>query len=711
MLNLLGRLHARPTADFEHIAAFWRVPLEDGPRHRQIGQLYRAMTDPRAVRDVWQALDATGQDVVRALSLGDDISSTTPRLAVRLEIDEALMAKTALRLHGAGVLARQGDEEPAAKDEDAAFFAPRELALLFRRVLDEIDAGDLSTTPLRALLALLDDAEVEAAARIWGTRVIPGLRQRDDLEAQILRHVEEPDRVTAVASQLNEDAKAIWLHLRGQPEGLSIDLASAARSADLTRNDPATRQRLRQALAAAEESLLIWHTYVAGERKLFVPHEIRAPRTGRPELPPLTPVIAVTVPEARWLPEDVLAWDLLTVVRELSMPGAPEMSDPADVPRPWLRHLHHRLWRRDEVGPPPGYVAFLLSLARAEALIVPRDEDEDALTVAPSARSWRDLSFPRQTDLLRQRWLSHPDWIEGQGRGDVAVWGTDWRGFRRRLLAHVAALPDAEGEAVDDEGPWYTVEAVAAWIAARDPQLLGPTFTVASARRGEQADDTERRRAAIAESVIVTLETALHWFGVVRLSAVAGQPLLMQQVTQQGTHQEPQRDSPGNGAGSPLQVAPDGGITLRQPTPLRVWSLGVFAEPERLDRLCRYRLTEASFARALAAGFDQQQVSTFLARQGGASLPQPVVERLTTWARQYRRVRLYRAIVVAPDDAHALDTLRRIAASAGAPVRSLGERQLLIELAAGEEEALLTEIEAAGYAAQWGEDALTIRAT
>ena len=708
MLNLLGRLHSRPSADFVRIAAFWRIPLHDAPRHRQIGQLYRAMTDPRAARDVWENLDAAEQSVMRALALGDEVLLRVPRLAEQLGSDQSTVQQAVQRLYDAGMVARQSNEASGNEDETAHIFAPRELALLFRRIHDEIDAGDLSTTPLRALLALLDDTEVEEAARTWGTRVIPGLRQRDDLEGQILRHVEDSERVAAVVRQRHDDARAIWHYVRGQLEGLSVDLADVAKTTDLSRNDPATRQRLRDALAELEESLLVWHTYVDGQRKLFVPREIRVPHPDRPEMPPLTPVIAVTVPEASWQPTDALAWDLLTVVRELSMPGAPAIDDTSDLPRAWLRHLHRRLWRRDDSGPPAGYVSFLMELARAEELLVPRAEDDAVLTVAPSARAWRDLSFPRQTELLRQRWLGHPDWIEGRGRDDLAIWGADWRGFRRRLLAQLAAVPEPETEAAGDGGSWYPVEAVATWIAARDPDLLGPTFTVATARRVEHPgdDQAERRRSAIAESVALALETAVPWFGIVRLSAVAGQPLLLQIASAD----EKPLDRPATDVGAPLHVDAGGVIALRQPTPLRVWSLGVFAEPEQLDRISRYQLTEASFGRALAAGFDREQVETFLARQGGTALPQPVVERLTSWVRQYRRVRLRRALIVEADDLRAVETLRRLALASGASVRALAERELLIEIAADREQTLLAEVEAAGYAAQWSEEPVALGA-
>ena len=48
MRNLLGRLNTRPPDDLARIAGFWGIPLPtgEGTRHRQVGALYRAMTEP-----------------------------------------------------------------------------------------------------------------------------------------------------------------------------------------------------------------------------------------------------------------------------------------------------------------------------------------------------------------------------------------------------------------------------------------------------------------------------------------------------------------------------------------------------------------------------------------------------------------------------------------------------------------------------------------
>jgi hypothetical protein len=110
-------------------------------------------------------------------------------------LPEAEAREVAIRLYRSGMLAREGDTQELPVGAVPRLFLPRELVQVFRRVQDEIDAGDLSGSSLRVLLEMLDDTEIEEAATIWGIRVIPGLRRRADLIGQILRQVASPDRM------------------------------------------------------------------------------------------------------------------------------------------------------------------------------------------------------------------------------------------------------------------------------------------------------------------------------------------------------------------------------------------------------------------------------------------------------------------------------------------------------------------------------------
>jgi hypothetical protein len=138
-------------------------------------------------------------------------------------------------------------------------------------------------------------------------------------------------------------------------------------------------------------------------------------------------------------------------------------------------------------------------------------------------------------------------------------------------------------------------------------------------------------------------------------------------------------------SGPAVVLDPSGTIELRQPSPLRVWSLSAFADVERLDRVAIYRLTEDSIDRALTSGFDVRQIQSFLAAQSGTEVPPEVEERLAAWTRGLRRVRLRRAVIATPDDPGLVDELREIAHAHDMTTGELGE-SLLIALPALEGE-------------------------
>jgi hypothetical protein len=454
----------------------------------------------------------------------------------------------------------------------------------------------------------------------------------------------------------------------------------------LVATDARSAQRQRAALADLESSLLLWHTFHAdGSRWLFAPAEFRLPgRSLATTLPPLAPVNAGDLVTPSWRPSDALAWDLLTLLRELTDPDAPPWPATGDPPRSRLRRLNQRFWHRADDTPPPGYVELLLALAEADGLVQRDDGHHATFTIGPGARRWRDQSFAAQSERLRWWWLAATDWVEGRSLGEVEVWGADWRGARRRLLTLLGDPTIGLAPAT-----WVTLDSVAARIAAHDPTLLGSTVTVAMARQAPPIEpgigDNPARQAAVAEVVRIALATAFAWFGLVELADVPGHTRALR-VTDAGLaasrRQSPPSVTPAPTAKSdpPLTINADGAISLREPTPLRVWSLSAFADLERLERIAVYRLTAEALARALAAGFDLEQVTTFLAKQADQPVPATVAAKLREWALAVRRVRLRRAIVVSPDDVDSLPEITRLLAEANLPIRQIGERELLVEL-------------------------------
>jgi hypothetical protein len=712
MRNLLGRLHARRLPELLRIAEAWSVPLYVESKSEVVGALYRAMIDPRTMRDVWDRLDPPERAMVTALTDASDaeMAPTVDELAARLEVAAPEAREMALRLYRAGILARDGDDEPLPIGAVPRLLLPRELALQVRRIQDEMAAGNLAQSPLRVLLELLDDAELEAAAKIWGLRTVPGVVRRRDLAVRLLRLVNDPTRVERVVRGRGRDAGAVWKAVNAAPG--PVPLTDVAAGAGLGGSDTVAVSRLRAALAELEGALLVWHAYRSdGTRWLFVPTEIRNPRESQASvLPELVPIEIEQGAAPTWRHPDAVAWDLLTLLRIVSSPQTPVWEASESPPRWLLRAVAPRLWFGGKDGPPVGYLELLQALALVEGVLTIDDDSRPRRIVAgPHARGWRGSAFNAQTIRLRERWLRLPRWVEGEPADAVDVWGADWRGMRPRLLT---ALADPEIGMIPIL--WATLESAASRLAARHPRLLGPSFTAATARLGGEAgagvDQEEARAAALSDVVALELGGPFVWFALAETVDRPGQARAIR-LTETGValakrQPEPAEDDAGVSV-APLVVDHSGEITLQSPSPDRVWALSAFSELVDLGRQSHYRLTPGSLGAALAAGVELDQIVRFLERGSRQRLPKDLATNLTTWARGFRRVGMRRAVILRPDDSAERPVLIQSLAEAGWTAEPLGDLAVLVSLAPDApdadqgEEALIATLREAGHAPQW----------
>jgi hypothetical protein len=715
MRNLLGRLHARRLPELLRIADAWSVPVAGESKGDIVGALYRAMTDARTMRDIWDRLDEDEQAIAATLADAADASAapTIGELAAHLGSPEASVREVALRLYRMGILAREGDDEPLPIGVSPRLILPREIALNIRRVQDEMAAGDLTRAPLRVLIELLDDAEVEEAGRIWGMRSVPGVARRRDVASRLLRLVNDRARVDRAARTRTRDAAAIWQVVRAAEE--PVPLAEAAHRASLAGARARDAARLREALAELEGALLVWHTYRPdGSRWLFVPAEIRNSEAAPPvDIPPLVDVELAPGTAPAWRHPDAVAWDLLTVLRLIADPRAPAW--PAGEPPPrWLsRAAAQRFWMGGPEGMPAGYLELLRVLGEAEGVLAVAEEAKPPRLVAGSAaKAWRAEPFAAQTARLRERWLQLPQWVEGEPAGIVEIRGADWSGMRTRLLA---VLVDA---AIGlSPGAWVTLDSLAARIAAHVPALLGPSFTAATARMGGEVgagvDEEEARRAALSDVVALELGGACAWFRIVETVAPPGRPRAVR-LTERGARLAAQRPmSPeleASEAEAPLRIDESGEVTLRFASPERVWALSAFAEPVDLGAESHYRVTERSIAGALAAGSTVRQIVTFLERGSRQPLPEGLAANLAAWSRRHQHLRLRRALLIRCEEVAQRAPLARLLRRGGWQSEPVGEHGLLALLpddaddSLHAEEALLAALHDAGFHPDWGDD-------
>ncbi len=729
--NLLGRLNARSPGDIIRIAERWQIPLSGNDARRHVGALYRAMTDVRAARTFYAHLTPEPAAIVASLAVAPSGLRALADIADLVSLPEDATRDAAVWLFYAGVLAREGDRQELPVGATPRLFLPRELEQVFTRVMDEIELGDMRQETVRSLMSILDDGDIEEAARAWGLQVIPGLRSRDQLTEELLRLMDDSDRIKRVSGTLSQDGTALWEAVREASERdggmvLSDALTETGLLPSGTRSprDAQSAARILQALQDVERRLLVWHSDDNdGRRWLFEPYEVRHPGTRPRTLPldPLTPVPGDEVAADPPCHPHALAWDLLTLMRELASHRSPVWQPGDPLARAWQRQINGRLWFAGEQTPPDGYTGFLLSLALMIGIIEPAAKPSrsgaEKGAFRPQAtvkmRSWRSERFSEQTAELRRAWRDHDDWIEGRERDEIEVWGAQWPNVRVKLLDALSSL---------EAGIWFRCREVARHLAEQVPGMVGSSFTVASARGGDDRDGSDGRIAKVTQIIVSELETAFRWFGLIEsgITGAGAERARVIRLTEAGRlaadNFEVVPSDEARVAGSelaedaPVLTVDDPGVVeLLRPAPLHIWSLSAFSDPIALKPHARYELTAPSLGRALGAGFDLDQVITYLRRQSGQPISDAVLSNLRGWTAGYRRVRLRRMVVVQPDEPALLDELESVLQGEGF---ALGDRlpdggALRVYLpdtgddVAGAEERLQRALRANGYAGQW----------
>lgn len=640
MRNLLGRLLQRSPSELERIARFWGIELGSGDRHADVSHVYRTMTDIWAVRDAWERVSEDGKALIRALDEHDGAACPPAQLALETGIDSTEAIPELRTLYDIGIISTDDLKKGEVDSPERAVFLPREMGLMIERVEAERSAPSPHEMPLDELLAIAPYPEIEEAAGAWGARVIPALHARGELVGIIREQLGRAERVDRMVASLSEPARNLWLRLKRVDGVALLDDLLAPDDVPLL-----VRRRILRELAAP---LLLWHGYDdRGRRLAIIPRAILNPAPVEVEPPPdLMSIDSADVLEPEWIFPYAAAWDLLTILRDVTT-TRPRWKPFAEGDQAIVRRLRRRLWRtdRESMDLPTGYIPFIV---RIGAMMGVLREDDDRALPGDAASSWREHAFTSASQRMVAAWTHAEEWIEGRERVDAVLYGASWPAMRRGLIQALGEL---------DEGQWYDQTRFIQRLLKTQPGLLRQARVTASTtprrHRIEPTPDAQDRREQILTLVIgTTLETACVWLGLIERSRMlAGRDTVLRLTPFgrwiAGKRVEPSTPPLGD---TPFEVGGNFQVLLYRPTPRRVWALSAFAELQTLDRVSTYTLTAEALVRALAGGVDLDQIIGLLERQNGGPLPQNVAYTLKEWDRGYRRVWLRRAVVLVPDE-------------------------------------------------------------
>ena len=639
--NLLGRLNARSYEDLGEIAAAWRVPVSSRDRGTQVSALYRAMTRPTIMREMWDGFSPQTRSLVQTVIAAGDDGLTVDEVSEQSGLPQETVRAELGTLYRSGLIASEGSILTLPVGESPIVFVPRELATAIANVVEELERGDISNLPFVDLIALRPDRDLFEAADLLRLDYVPGLATRSDISDLLAQRLTNPTARMQMIDGLSHDVRTMWDRLQSAPPGTPISVESL-----ISQGNDRTHFGRLTALNDLEDRMLIWPTVMNGARSMFVPVPGEAEVSGAIPKP-----LVSNFQQIAWRPESPIAWDLTVLLQRLIGPLASPDLDPLELSVDESAMIARMLWNATDGVIPPSYLATLLDLAAALALVEEPDDGSTRYERTERTREWRLGPWGTQAGRLRSAWMNAATWIEGDTSTGIEPWQVDWQGYRVKLLHHLSALePDRV----------YRLSDLVTWIAEFDPELVGSRASVAVLHPSRmETDETgpDGLRALLRHSIV----TVLNWFGLVDLVPIGVDELgvrinlELRRVT---------RAQGGPDTGEPdrakTQVLPDLTIELTEPSAIQVWSILAFADPEELGQTSRFQMTSETIRGAQFAGFRTEQITQFLERQADGKVPNDLATLIEARAAESLGIDMTASVVITAandEDALALATL------------------------------------------------------
>jgi len=390
---------------------------------------------------------------------------------------------------------------------------------------------------------------------------------------------------------------------------------------------------------------------------LFVPKDLLALLPAAQKRSPLFWVSTVPAPAFVREGDFSLVKDLFSLLGYLRR-WRPALDREGRLPAADIRRLSQRMLV-DEGSEEGGRFAFLRFLAEGSGLI---EVKEGVLEVGPRAREWLHASMLERVEALWAGWRQEARWNELWQIPSLHCEPTGWQNnpllARRQMVEHLRQCPTLQ---------WVSLVSFVQAVKRVDPDFQRPngdynSWYIREAESGRYLSGFENWEHVEGALIVHIIARPLHWLGAVSLGyEQEGQerPDAFL-ITNLGAaclglpHQEivelPRR---------PL-VVQDNLQVLAPPEadPYDCFLLEGFAELERRDMTCVYRITQDSVMRLLRRGVGVERALAFLERASQAPVPQNVARAMREWGERYGEITLHRAVLIEVREERLMEELR-----------------------------------------------------
>ncbi|HEX9036796.1 MAG TPA: helicase-associated domain-containing protein [Ktedonobacterales bacterium] len=658
MKSLYAILGDSSIAALRAMAPWWGTepPNRDDAESRQ--KFERSIRDTVASRFVWERLEDDERRVLYAIvgpsARNWQITDSVPERAglpaevalpiVRKLIDNSLAFTEIARTQNGELLGQRatfyGYSSPrnlqSPVEERAIVYVPTELATGLYTTGRELFlvTADRSEKTLDELLMPYRQGDLDQIGRRFGL-MMQSFYSRNEVRAAMAENLTQAEAVRYALTRVEPLMRDVyeWLRAAG---GIATTL-------DLRKRFALDDIALSHLLHALEEYALIFDTFSAGRRVVFIPREtltnLRKAET-RPQI--AAGLKEIETPRAIRPSDPTFLWDLVALTASAAQQDI-ELTRSGALPKRAAQRLLSSLVSDRAHGAESEALSYvdMLKQEATELGIVSappsRAQQRARLTLASRMESWGKHDLVMQARRLFKRWPTDRWWQDVPGAGYK-----EWLSF----YVELPLAREAVGRLLREcqPGVWYSLESFRTTLKINDPYVLRPSQRCAGEAGFKLAEELAAHWDETDGRIITGMfRSTLYELGFVSLGYDRDAPPTSSEdvnpdafaLTELG-YEALTSELSASVQTSPrsLVVQPNYQVILLEPHMPTLYWLARHANLEQVGRASRFTFTKESLLRGLELGSTIEDVVRFLETHSNKSLPQNVIFMLRDWAKQ-----------------------------------------------------------------------------
>jgi len=670
MRTLVSYLNERTPQELKNIAEAWQINLSGPLYSGNAFELAEQMSGEFRQRRLLEQLTPTLLQLLEFFLKQTNSTASLQQAAEKLKKEQKVITTLTVKLRELGLLypemsslsglasvrhrlddfySRTASRARPSQNPDE-LVVPRELSRPLMRLVSEKMVADsapaegksgfkITQLPLVNLLKRLETERLSAEADTWGLYGLRAEAKAAEIAEELARAMSDSFQQKKVLELLSPDCRELFEQLKAEPHPVTIDQLL---------EKYVSQRRLSRAIEPLTEASLVWEAFENKQSLVWVPTEIKKPKSDSTNRPNLD---LQTVPEpadALHVPPIALAWDILTFLNFLNQ-NEVILTLQDEIPKRHLKKVVPKLWYKEDVDELSRFG--ILTEICQKLKLVEYEPEERRLIPGEAAEEWLKVDLYTQSRRLFKLYRENPSSYS-------TIYFPFYYAGRDSYTKVIDAILNWLGAC--QPHVWYSLDSLLVKVEKEQPYFIRSRRELLNTFGTQRLQDMSKQWRQVEGSIIrAIIGTVLEWFGIVRVGRDDLRRVTAFSLTDFGQELAQRSDNPTTlpATDKPLTVLANFEVMLFVPQTEVLWNLLQFTDPVKLDNVSQFVINQKSVLRGMDTGLSPSQIITLLKEKSAQPVPQNLIVSIEDWGKDYKLVQVRRTVLIQVENPAILDEL------------------------------------------------------